>query len=207
MTSKMTPSFKVSAVKELRPDLEAQKKLNPAPAAKKTKTPTYNLTEQQISDIKKQASKEAIEVAWTLMLGLPCMPLLDKFNFTNEELVIDDLAAQPSFAAIGIKVHLSVGSIQLQAVNGFQYIAKGSGAFGIPLDLTIPAVAQLNGQGVFPLLQQLGHIILAEIDPVGQSVVEGIDEFAQVTGFIVRDQGLETVFCYGLSVNFGFKIA
>ena len=86
MTSKMTPSFKVSAVKELRPDLEAQKKLNPAPAAKKTKTPTYNLTEQQISDIKKQASKEAIEVAWTLMLGLPCMPLLDKFNFTGEDL-------------------------------------------------------------------------------------------------------------------------
>lgn len=82
----ITPSFKPSAIKELRPDLEARKALNPAPAPKKQKTPTYNLTEQQISDMKKQAAKEAVEVAWTLMLGLPCMPLLDKFGFSSEDL-------------------------------------------------------------------------------------------------------------------------
>ena len=83
----VSPSFKPSALKGLRPDLEAQKALHPSPAPKKKdKTPTYNLTDQQISDMKKQAAKEAIEVAWTLMLGLPCLPLMDKFGFTGEQL-------------------------------------------------------------------------------------------------------------------------
>lgn len=82
----ITPSFKPSAIKELRPDLEAQKALHPVPTPKKQKTPTYNMTDQQISDMKKQAAKEAVEVAWTLMLGLPCMPLLDKFGFSGEDL-------------------------------------------------------------------------------------------------------------------------
>lgn len=80
------PSFKPSAIKSLRPDLAAQKALHPVPAPKKEKIPTYNLTGQQIEDMKKQAAKEAIEVAWTLMLGLPCLPLLDKFSFTGEDL-------------------------------------------------------------------------------------------------------------------------
>lgn len=61
----------------------------------KKKTPTYNMTMEQIQNIKKAAVDEAIEAAWTLMLGLPVMVLSDKNGFTNEELdkFVDDVMA------------------------------------------------------------------------------------------------------------------
>lgn len=47
--------------------------------AKKGKA-VYNLTEEQIKDIKRKATEEAIDTAFILMLGLPCMVLHDKFS-------------------------------------------------------------------------------------------------------------------------------
>lgn len=46
--------------------------------AKKDKVATYNLTWEQINQIKKEASKEAIDTAFTLMLALPLKVLKDK---------------------------------------------------------------------------------------------------------------------------------
>ena len=40
----------------------------------------YNLTEAQIKEIKRKAVNEAIDTAFILMLGLPCMVLHDKFS-------------------------------------------------------------------------------------------------------------------------------
>lgn len=82
------PSFRPSAVRKLRPDLTMQSEKDTAAAGsrEKKKVPTYNLTAQQIEEMKKKASREAVEVAWTLMLGLPCMALLDKFGFSGEDL-------------------------------------------------------------------------------------------------------------------------
>lgn len=61
----------------------------------KKKTPTYNMTMEQIEAIKKAAVTEAVEAAWTLMLGLPVMVLSDKNGFTNDELdkFVDDVMA------------------------------------------------------------------------------------------------------------------
>lgn len=42
---------------------------------------TYNITQGQLGKIKKQATDEAIEIAFILMLGLPLMALRDKFSF------------------------------------------------------------------------------------------------------------------------------
>lgn len=88
-----SPSFKPAALRPLGEELKrarnvpAKNREEAGETAKTAKkTPTYNLTDQQISDMKKQAAKEAVEVAWTLMLGLPCLPLMDKFGFTGEQL-------------------------------------------------------------------------------------------------------------------------
>jgi len=63
------------------------------PAPKKPKTPTYNLTMEQIAAIKKSAVHDAVEAAWVLMLGLPVMALTDKHGFTAEQVdqLVDDI--------------------------------------------------------------------------------------------------------------------
>ena len=60
---------------------------------KTKKTPTYNLTWDQITAIKKQAVHEAVETAWVLMMGFPVMVLTDKNGFSHEEIdkFIDDI--------------------------------------------------------------------------------------------------------------------
>lgn len=47
--------------------------------AKKDKVTTYNLTQEQINQIKQEASKEAIDTAFTLMLALPLEVLKNKY--------------------------------------------------------------------------------------------------------------------------------
>lgn len=47
--------------------------------AKKDKVTTYNLTQEQINQIKQEASKEAIDTAFTLMLALPLEVLKEKY--------------------------------------------------------------------------------------------------------------------------------
>lgn len=60
---------------------------------KKKKTPTYNLTWEQIEAMKRDACREASRVLWELMLGLPVMVLNDKHDFTMEQLdvFVDDV--------------------------------------------------------------------------------------------------------------------
>ena len=60
---------------------------------KTNKTPTYNMTYDQIQDIKKQAALEAVGELLTLTLGLPAMVLHDKRGWSREELepFIDDV--------------------------------------------------------------------------------------------------------------------
>lgn len=48
-------------------------------AGKKGKVATYTLTQEQINRIKQEASKEAIDTAFTLMLALPLEVLKDKY--------------------------------------------------------------------------------------------------------------------------------
>lgn len=48
-------------------------------AGKKAKVVTYNLTQEQINQIKKEARDEAVGVALTLMLALPLKVLKDKY--------------------------------------------------------------------------------------------------------------------------------
>lgn len=48
-------------------------------AGKKDKVATYTLTQEQINRIKQEASKEAIDTAFTLMLALPLEVLKDKY--------------------------------------------------------------------------------------------------------------------------------
>lgn len=45
---------------------------------KKEKTPTYNLTWEQIQQLKKDAAKEAVGELAALTLGLPVMYMMDK---------------------------------------------------------------------------------------------------------------------------------
>lgn len=89
----------------MRVSLDPVEKLSPVEAAmlraasltktpdKKSKTPVYNLTLQQIEDIKRQAVDESVATALVLMLGLPAMVLTDKRGFTSEDIdeVVDDV--------------------------------------------------------------------------------------------------------------------
>lgn len=54
--------------------------------AKKEKTPVYNLTWEQIEQLKKDAAKEAIGQVIELTLGLPAMVLKDKYGFGKKRL-------------------------------------------------------------------------------------------------------------------------
>lgn len=50
------------------------------------KPKSYTMTEDEIKKIKRQACDEAIQTALILMMGLPCLTLIDKFNFNREQL-------------------------------------------------------------------------------------------------------------------------
>ena len=50
------------------------------------KVVTYNLTEEQINQIKKEATDKALETAFTLMLGIPLMVLRDKYGFGKKRM-------------------------------------------------------------------------------------------------------------------------
>ncbi len=49
--------------------------------SKKKKTPTYNLTWEQIEDIKLKATSEAMDFAFRQMMLLPLMVLRDHYGF------------------------------------------------------------------------------------------------------------------------------
>lgn len=53
---------------------------------KKEKTPTYNLTWDQIQQLKKDAAKEAVGTVIELTLGIPAMVLMDKYGFDDKQL-------------------------------------------------------------------------------------------------------------------------
>lgn len=53
---------------------------------KKEKTPTYNLTWEQIQQMKKDAAKEAVGTVIELTLGIPAMVLKDKYGFGKKRL-------------------------------------------------------------------------------------------------------------------------
>ena len=57
------------------------------------KSPTYNLTWEQIETMKRDACRQASRVLWELMLGLPTMVLSDKHDFTAGQLdeFVDDV--------------------------------------------------------------------------------------------------------------------
>ena len=60
---------------------------------KPKKTPTYNLTWEQIETMKRDACRQASRVLWELMLGLPTMVLSDKHDFDADKLneFVDDV--------------------------------------------------------------------------------------------------------------------
>lgn len=62
--------------------------------SKKKKTPTYNLTWEQIEDIKLKATSEAMDFAFRQMMLLPLMVLRDHYGFGAKRLekFIEDVA-------------------------------------------------------------------------------------------------------------------
>lgn len=62
---------------------------------KTNKTPTYNMTLQQIEDLKRQAALDAVSELMTLTLGFPAMILHDKHGWREDDLnqFVDDVAA------------------------------------------------------------------------------------------------------------------
>ena len=60
---------------------------------KPKKTPTYNLTWEQIEAMKRDACRQASRILWELMLGLPTMVLSDKHDFDQAKLdeFVDDV--------------------------------------------------------------------------------------------------------------------
>lgn len=61
---------------------------------KTNKTPTYNMTLQQIEDLKRQAALDAVSELMTLTLGFPAMILHDKHGWREDDLnqFVDDVA-------------------------------------------------------------------------------------------------------------------
>lgn len=54
--------------------------------SKKKKTPTYNLTWEQIEDIKLKATSEAMDFAFRQMMLLPLMVLRDHYGFGTKRI-------------------------------------------------------------------------------------------------------------------------
>lgn len=49
-------------------------------------TPTYNLTFPEIEALKKDATREAVEQMWILMMGFPLLVLHDHYGFGKKRL-------------------------------------------------------------------------------------------------------------------------
>ena len=77
------PRFQ-AGIRRLPPELVIPSSAPEKEQKMKGRTPTYNMSFQQIQDIKSQAVREATGAAWVLMLGLPVMVLGDKHGFTTE---------------------------------------------------------------------------------------------------------------------------
>lgn len=92
--SGFVPEFK-AGVRRLPPQLfvETPVEEQPEKPKKSAKTPTYNLTWEQIEAMKREACKQASRVLWELMLGLPVMVLSDKHDFDAAKLdeFVDDV--------------------------------------------------------------------------------------------------------------------
>ena len=50
------------------------------------KVATYNLTSEQIEQIKKETTDKTLEIAFSLMLGIPLMVLRDKYGFGKKRM-------------------------------------------------------------------------------------------------------------------------
>ena len=50
------------------------------------KVVTYNLTAEQIEQIKKETTDKTLETAFSLMLGIPLMVLRDKYGFGKKRM-------------------------------------------------------------------------------------------------------------------------
>ncbi len=50
------------------------------------KEPTYTLRQSDIDRIKKEQTNKAVDVAFTLLLGMPVMVLHDKYGFQPDQL-------------------------------------------------------------------------------------------------------------------------
>lgn len=91
--SGFVPKFK-AGVRRTPPQLLVETPVPEKPEEKKPgKTPTYNLTWEQIEAMKRDACKQASRVLWELMLGLPVMVLSDKHDFDADKLdeFVDDV--------------------------------------------------------------------------------------------------------------------
>ena len=91
--SGFVPEFK-AGVRRTPPQLLVETPVPEKPEEKKPgKTPTYNLTWEQIETMKRDACRQASRLLWELMLGLPVMVLSDKHNFDPRMLneFVDDV--------------------------------------------------------------------------------------------------------------------
>lgn len=97
--------------------------------AQKAKTVTYNLTQEQINQIKQEARDEAISVAVTLMLSLPLKVLKDKHwvksakrrlpKFLDNVLSLYDSWSKGSLTIEELREDLwNYGGIKLEAPKG-----------------------------------------------------------------------------------------
>lgn len=89
--SGFVPEFK-AGVRRTPPQLLVDVPETAVPEKPK-KTPTYNLTWEQIETMKRDACRQASRILWELMLGLPTMVLSDKHDFDADKLneFVDDV--------------------------------------------------------------------------------------------------------------------
>lgn len=89
--SGFVPEFK-AGVRRTPPQLLVDVPETAVPEKPK-KTPTYNLTWEQIESMKRDACRQASRILWELMLGLPTMVLSDKHDFDADKLneFVDDV--------------------------------------------------------------------------------------------------------------------
>lgn len=90
--SGFVPEFK-AGVRRTPPQLLVDIPESARPPEPPKKTPTYNLTWEQIEAMKRDACRQASRILWELMLGLPTMVLSDKHDFTQAQLdeFVDDV--------------------------------------------------------------------------------------------------------------------
>ena len=124
-------------------------------------------------------------------------------DFSDKEIRVDDFAAPPALAAVGID--LPVG--KLNGIAAFDPVAEGHFALSDSLFLHIPAPTKIELEKIVTIAQKTGKVERLIVDAMREMIAAGVGDFCETPRLIVGRVRREKVTSEFFPIQPGFKVA